>query len=73
MDDEDFHFLMSLLPHLKDIPKQRKLSVKIKLQQVLMKEEERRDIYENSTRPSTFTLKPSIIMFKVSLHTNKLK
>jgi len=36
---------MSLLQHLSDIPKQRELSVRLKLQQVLMEEEERRDIY----------------------------
>lgn len=30
----------------------------MKLKQVLMEEEERRDIYENSTRPSTCTSKP---------------
>jgi len=54
-DDEDFHFLLSLLPHLRDIPKQRKLSVRLKLQQVLMEEEELRDNYENSTRSSTCT------------------
>lgn len=53
-DDEDFHFLMSMLPHLKEIPKQRKLSVRMKLQQVLIEEMERRDTYENS-RSSTCT------------------
>lgn len=38
---------MRLLPHLKDIPKQRKLSVITKLQQVLIEEIECRDTYEN--------------------------
>jgi len=36
--DEDCHFLMSLLPHLRDGPKRRKLAIRIRLQQVLMEE-----------------------------------
>lgn len=36
--DEDYHFLMSLLPHLRDIPKKRKLSARMRLQQVLLEE-----------------------------------
>jgi len=54
-DDEDYHFLMSLLLHLKDIPKQRKLSVRMKLQQVLIEQIKRRDTYENSSKSSTCT------------------
>jgi len=37
-EDEDYHFLMSLLPHLKEIPKNRKLFVRQKLQQVIIDE-----------------------------------
>ena len=36
--DEDCHFLMSLLPHFRDVPKRRKLSIRTRLQQVLMEE-----------------------------------
>jgi len=34
-EDEDYHFLMSLLPHLRDIPKRRKRADRLALQQVL--------------------------------------
>ena len=37
-EDEDYHILMSLVPHLRDIPKRRKLAVRLALQQVLMEE-----------------------------------
>jgi hypothetical protein len=37
--DEDYHFLMSLLPHLRDVPKRRKLAIRTRLQEVLMEEE----------------------------------
>ena len=37
--DEDCHFLMSLLPHLRDVPRRRKLSIRTRLQQVLMEED----------------------------------
>lgn len=43
---------MSFLPKLEDIPKQRKLSVRMKLQQVFIEEIEHRDIYD-SFRSST--------------------
>nr|CAH7715990.1 unnamed protein product [Callosobruchus chinensis] len=33
--DEDYHFLVSLLPHLRDIPKRKKLETRMHLQQVL--------------------------------------
>jgi len=36
--DEDYRFLMSLLPHLRDVPKRRKLDIRIRLQ-VLMEED----------------------------------
>jgi hypothetical protein len=35
---EDYHFLMSLLPHLRDVPKRRKLAIRTCLQ-VLMEED----------------------------------
>jgi len=34
---EDYHFLMSLLPYLRDVPKRRNLAIRTCLQQVLMK------------------------------------
>ena len=37
--DEDYRFLMILLPHLRDIPKRRKLAIRTRLQQVPMEEE----------------------------------
>lgn len=37
--DEDYHFLMSLLPHLREVRKRRKLAIRTCLQKVLMKEE----------------------------------
>ena len=37
-EDEDYLFLMSLLPHFRDIPKRRKLAVRLALQQVLIEE-----------------------------------
>jgi hypothetical protein len=37
-EDEDYHSLMSLLLHLRDIPKRRKLAVRLALQQVLIEE-----------------------------------
>jgi hypothetical protein len=37
-EDEDYHFLTSLLPHLREIPKRRKLAVRLALQQVLIEE-----------------------------------
>jgi len=37
-EDEDYHFFTSLLPHLRDIPKRRKLAVRLALQQVLIEE-----------------------------------
>nr|CAI5868126.1 unnamed protein product [Callosobruchus analis] len=46
--DEDYHFLMSLLPHLRDIPKRKKLETRMHLQQVLMNAEQTEE-----TRPSS--------------------
>ena len=37
--DEDYHFLMSLLPHLQDVPKRKKLAIRTRIQQVLMEED----------------------------------
>jgi hypothetical protein len=36
--DEDYHLLMSLLPHLHDVPKPKKLAIRTRIQQVLMEE-----------------------------------
>lgn len=36
--DEDYHFLMSLLPYLHDIPKSRKLLVRKKIMDVVIDE-----------------------------------
>lgn len=47
-DDPDYHFLMSLLPDLKKIKQDNKLKVRIKLQQVLLEEQERQQ-YEPSS------------------------
>ncbi|CAG2061942.1 unnamed protein product [Timema podura] len=38
-NDGDYHFLMSLLPFIKSIPRSRKMVVRLKLQQVLCEEE----------------------------------
>ncbi|KAL1493588.1 hypothetical protein ABEB36_009289 [Hypothenemus hampei] len=38
-EDEDYHFLLSLLPHLRNISQKRKLAIRLKLQQVLMNED----------------------------------
>lgn len=38
-EDGDYHFLMSLLPYLRKVPEDRKLDVRVKLQQVLLDEE----------------------------------
>lgn len=37
--DDDYHFLMSLLPHFRAIPSQRKLTVRTRIQEVLLEEE----------------------------------
>ena len=37
--DEDYHFLLSLLPHLRDVPKRRKLAIRTGLQQILMEQD----------------------------------
>ena len=37
-EDEDTQFSMGLLPHLRDVPKRRKLTVRLALQQVLIEE-----------------------------------
>lgn len=38
-DDSDYHFLMSLLPFLKEIPQHRKLALRMRLQQVIYDEQ----------------------------------
>lgn len=48
--DEDYFFVMSLLPHLRAIPLSQKLQMRIKLQQVLL---ECQSINQNSTSYDT--------------------
>jgi hypothetical protein len=50
-EDSDYQFLMSLLPFLKNVPFDRKLTVRHKLQEVFIEEE------QNALRP--FTASPS--------------
>lgn len=38
-EDENFHYLMSLLPYLQEVPKHRRLSVMCKLQKVFLDEQ----------------------------------
>ncbi|XP_060866058.1 uncharacterized protein LOC132941857 [Metopolophium dirhodum] len=60
-EDEDFYFLMSLLPHLREIPKHRKLAVRLKLQNVVMAEQtENTTGSSNTFTPSTFFVNSSI-------------
>lgn len=35
-DDSDFHFCMSLLPYMRKLPEEKKLSVRIKMQEILL-------------------------------------
>lgn len=51
--DEDYHFLMSLLPHLRDIPKRRKLATRVRLQQVLMDEEKMEEVRSPNSSASS--------------------
>jgi len=42
-EDESFHFMVSLVPYLQELPENRKLIVRHKLQQVFLEEQERSD------------------------------
>nr|CAI5840129.1 unnamed protein product [Callosobruchus analis] len=57
--DEDYHFLMSLLPHLRDIPKRKKLETRMHLQQVLMNAEQTEDTRSSSAiSPYSYNYSP---------------
>uniref|UniRef100_A0A2S2QRM1 BESS domain-containing protein n=1 Tax=Sipha flava TaxID=143950 RepID=A0A2S2QRM1_9HEMI len=58
-DDENYQFLMSLLPHLRDIPKHRKLIIRHKLQKVFIDEEERNRFARYTTDTTHHTPIPS--------------
>ncbi|CAL1534556.1 unnamed protein product [Lymnaea stagnalis] len=47
--DDDYHFLMSLLPHFHEIPKRRKLATKIKIQQILLNEISKQEVESSSS------------------------
>ncbi|XP_060865854.1 probable cyclin-dependent serine/threonine-protein kinase DDB_G0292550 [Metopolophium dirhodum] len=40
--DDNYHFLMSLLPYLREVPKNRKMAIRHKLQRVFIDEQERK-------------------------------
>ncbi|XP_008186846.1 uncharacterized protein DDB_G0283357-like [Acyrthosiphon pisum] len=40
--DDNYHFLMSLLPYLREVPKNRKMAIRHKLQRVFVEEQERK-------------------------------
>ncbi|CAL1546627.1 unnamed protein product [Lymnaea stagnalis] len=50
--DEDYYFLMSLLPYLRDVPKRRKLATRIRLQQVLLEESKQEKQSPNASESS---------------------
>jgi len=43
IEDESFHFMVSLVPYLQELPDNRKLLVRHKLQQVFLEEQNRCD------------------------------
>ncbi|CAL1538133.1 unnamed protein product [Lymnaea stagnalis] len=51
-NDEDYYFLMSLLPYLKDVPKRRKLATRIVIQKIVL-EEKRVSVMELPTSSDT--------------------
>ncbi|XP_022176166.1 nuclear transcription factor Y subunit gamma-like [Myzus persicae] len=42
--DDNYHFLMSLLPYLREVPKNRKMVIRHKLQKVFVEEQERKSV-----------------------------
>ncbi|KAL5237983.1 hypothetical protein ACI65C_005393 [Semiaphis heraclei] len=46
--DDNYHFLMSLLPYLREVPKNRKIVIRHKLQKVFVEEQERKSIGRNN-------------------------
>lgn len=51
--DDDYYFLMSLLPYLHDIPKSKKLATRMQLQQVLINAAETEQARPNSVASSS--------------------
>ncbi|KAL4136234.1 hypothetical protein QTP88_007785 [Uroleucon formosanum] len=45
--DDNYHFLMSLLPYLREVPKNRKMAIRHKLQRVFVEEQERKSAGKN--------------------------
>lgn len=54
-EDENYQFLMSLLPHLRDVPKHRKLMIRHKLQKVFIDEEDRNRLSGYTTKITQHT------------------
>lgn len=63
VEDENFQFLMSLLPYLREVPKNRKLIVRHKLQKVFIDEQERSSFNFNLNH-SAAAIQTSIIPLK---------
>lgn len=63
VEDENFQFLMSLLPYLREVPKKRKLIVRHKLQKVFIDEQERSSFNFNLNH-STAAIQTTIIPSK---------
>ncbi|XP_049855907.1 uncharacterized protein LOC126336358 [Schistocerca gregaria] len=51
--DEDYYFLMSLLPHLRAVPQHLKLITRVKLQQVLIENQAMLQKFPHSSHPTT--------------------
>lgn len=61
--DDDYYFLMSLLPYLHDIPKSKKLATRMQLQQVLINAAETEQARPNSVASSSgsYTYSPQCL------------
>jgi hypothetical protein len=57
--DSDYQFLMSLLPHLQDVPNERKLHVRMKLMNVILQEQERSRSAMTTPNASPLSSEPS--------------
>ncbi|XP_026816455.1 uncharacterized protein LOC113555989 [Rhopalosiphum maidis] len=60
-EDLDYHFLMSLLPYLRKIPEERKMFVRIKLQQVFCEEDILGEFRGQHTLQPTHRPPPSVL------------
>ncbi|XP_026818919.1 GATA zinc finger domain-containing protein 3-like [Rhopalosiphum maidis] len=50
-NDDNFHFLMSLLPYLREVPRNRKMAIRNKLQRVFAEEQDvANNIYSNNAK-----------------------